>query len=131
MTEPFQMVEKAIRELIETRYPVAEGKVGGDLDFTSGQGAFYVFIGLVDGSTDQIEGEWIVDIDVLADRYSQAMQTSLALEAILVGPRHVTPTMRIDNCYQNQAPHELPWDDESSYRVGGTYVFTARRPSSA
>lgn len=129
MTTPFPMVEKAIKELIEEKYPAADGRVGGDLSYTTGDG-LYVWIGLVPGgSTDQIEGEWILDIDTFGESYAAAMNASLDIEAALVGPRHVTSVLRLDNCYQNEGPSERPWDDESSYRVGATYVFTARRPA--
>lgn len=126
MTNPFPMIEKALVELIETKYPAADGKVGGDLSYT-GTG-FYVWVGLIPGgSSDQINGSWAVDIDVFSTSYADAMTRSLALEALLVGPRHTTEVMRIDNCTQTQSPTERPWDDESIFRIGATYVFTARR----
>ena len=127
MTTPFPSVERAVRELIETKYPTADGKVGGDLAFTPGTG-FYVWLGLIPGgSADQLEGEWILDIDVFGDSYGTAMDHALAIEAALIGPRHVTSTMRLDDCTQNEGPAERPWDEESVYRIGATYVFTARR----
>ena len=127
MTTPFPMIEKAVKALIETKYPESEGKVGGDLSYQAGDG-FYVWIGLVPGGgTTQTEGQWTLDIDVFADTYAQAMGRALMIEAHIVGSRHVTEVMRIDTCTQNQAPSERPWDDEQTYRVGGTYTFTARR----
>lgn len=127
MTNPFPMVEKAVKELVEDVYPAAVGKVGGDLSYERGDG-LYVWIGLIPtGGTTQIDGEWVLDIDVFGDSYATAMTHALALEALLVGPKHVTSVMRLDNCYQNVGPAERPWDDDSVYRIGATYVFTARR----
>ena len=127
MTTPFPLVEVAIKELIETLLPSLLGKVGGDLSYEPGDGT-YVWIGLVPGgSTDRVDGQWIVDIDVFGDGYAAAMNNALAIEANLVGPHHVTSVMRLDNVYQNSGPSERPWDDESVYRIGATYVFTARR----
>lgn len=124
---PFPMIEIAVRKLIEAKMPEAVGKVGGDLSY-DGVADFYVWIGLVPGGgATETDGEWIVDIDVFATDYSDAMDRALALEALLIGSRHVTSTMRIDNCYQNQAPAERFWEDESIFRIGATYVFTARR----
>lgn len=131
MTSPFPLVERAVKELIETRYPQADGKVGGSLSYEKSQ-ELYVWIGLIPGgTTNEIEGEWIVDIDVFANSYSVAMTHALALEAILIGARHTTSVMRLDNCTQNIGPAERFWDDESVFRIGATYVFTARRPGSA
>lgn len=127
---PFPMVESAVRELIETEYPAAAGRVGGDLRHEAGDG-LYVWIGLVSGgSANQIEGDWVLDIDVFDDHYGLAMTHALALGALLIGPRHVTSVMRLDNCYQNVGPAERPWDEEGVFRIGATYVFTARRPTS-
>lgn len=127
MTTPFPMIEKAVKELIETKHPAAVGKVGGDFSYEPDQD-FYVWLGLIPGgSTTQVDGEWIVDVDVFAASYGAAMEKALALEAVLVGPRHVTSVMRVDNCYQNEGPAERPWDDETVFRIGATYAFTARR----
>ena len=128
MTEPFKMIEMALKELIERELPNAEGRVGGDLSFDPATQDFYVWLGLVPGGTaDQISGSWILDIDVFAKGYVEAVTLANALEAVLLRPRHTTSEMRIDNTYQNTGPTERPWDDESVFRVGGTYVFTARR----
>lgn len=125
--KPFPMIEKAVKALIETRYAEADGKVIGDLSYQRGDG-FAVWIAIVPGGTsDQIEGEWVVDVDVFADSYTDAMGRSLMLESHLIGARHVTEVMRIDNVYQNEAPAERPWEAEDVYRVGATYTFTARR----
>lgn len=130
-TTPFGMVEKAVKELIEAKYAPAADHTGGDLAY-NGTDDLYVWISLVPGGgTDEINGEWIVDIDCFSTTYGKAMGHALALEALLIGSRHITETMRLDNCYQNSYPAERPWDDDSSYRVGGTYVFTARRRGSA
>ena len=123
---PFPMVEKAVKELIETGYEPAAGNVGGDLSY-DGTG-LYVWIGLVPGGvTDEIEGEWILDVDCFGRTYAEAMSHALNLEPVLIGRRKVTSVMRLDSCTQNEGPSERPWDDETSYRVGATYVFTARR----
>ena len=126
-TTPFPMIEKAVKELIETKYPAANGKVGGDLSYVAGDG-LYVRIALIPGGrSDRVNGQWSLDIETFGDTYSSAMQSSLDLEAVLVGPRHVTSVMRLDNCYQNSSPSERPWDDDAVYRVGAIYVFTGRR----
>lgn len=125
--QPFPMIELAIKELIEAKYPAAEGKVGGDLSYKRGDG-LYVHVALVGGAGDDRFGTWVVDIDTFAATYSAAMGASLDLEAILLVRRHVTSIMRLDNTTQNEVPTERPWEDDSAFRVGATYVFTARRP---
>lgn len=127
MTEAFGMVEKALKEIIEREYDPAQGKVGGDLSYERGDG-LYVYIDLVSGQTDRIFGEWAVDIDVFGDNYAIAMQNALELEAILLEPMLLRATgMSLDFSTQNESPTERPWEDESVYRIGSTYSFTARR----
>jgi hypothetical protein len=122
------MVEMALKELIEAKYPAADGKVGGDLSYSPGDG-LYVWIGLIaGGQTTETSGEWIVDIDCFGDTYASAMTHALAIEAKLHERRHVTSTMRLDNTYQNAGPAERFWDDDKVFRIGATYIFTARRP---
>lgn len=123
---PFPMVEMAVKELIET-YEPAEGKTGGDLSY-DGVGLYFWLALVPGGSTDRLEGTWNVDIDVFAPTYGEAMQAALDLEAVLIGPRKVTSVLRLDNVYQNVGPAERPWGDENAFRVGATYIFTARRP---
>lgn len=123
---PFPMIERAVLEMVQT-YPPALGKAGGDPDFQPGTD-LYVMIGLVGGATDEVEGDWAVDIDCFSSSYAGAMDAALALEATLLGRRlWRTETMLLDRVTQNEAPAERPWEDESTYRVGATYSFVARR----
>lgn len=129
MTVPFPMIELAVKELLESAFSPAV-EVGGHLSYDGLEP--YVWFGLVPGGrTTQLDGEWILDIDCFARSYADAMTSALALEALLIGPRRSTSVLRLDRCDQNEAPVERPWDDETAFRVGATYVFTARRPSSS
>lgn len=131
MTTPhaFGMIEKAVAQIIETRMPDTEGKVGGDLSYDASVDDLFIWVALIPGAgVSDLEGQWAVDIDIFAKTYSQAMRRSLDLEPILTARGgHRTTEMLIDNVTQNEYPAERPWDDESSSRVGATYVFTARR----
>ena len=123
------MIEKALRELIDTKMEdVSREQIGGDLSYDAVTDPFYIWIGLVTGSTTAVDGQWVIDIDVFDNDYTQAMDRALALEAILLARGgHWTSLMRLDNVTQNEAPVSRPWDDENAYRVGATYSFTARR----
>lgn len=128
--QPFPLIEAAFTEVVETLYAPAQGNTGGDLSY-NGTDALYVMIGLVPGagSTDQTSGSWAIDVDVFAPSYAAAMSASLALESALLTGRFVAANtgMILDNVYQNSAPAERPWADDNSFRVGATYVVTARR----
>jgi hypothetical protein len=123
---PFAMIEMALKELIEAKYEPAQGKVGGDLSY-DGSSDLYVWLGLITGQATEIDGEWVLDIDCFAKTYGEAMNHALALETVLLGRRHVTSLMRLDNTSQNETPVERPWGDDTVFRIGATYVFTARR----
>lgn len=128
--QPFGMVERAVKQVIAEKMPDTVGKIGGDLSFDAAIDDFYVFIALVPGGGNgTVFGDWAVDVEVFDQNYTQAMRRALQLEAILISPGgHRTAEMRLDFGSQNEYPAERPWDDESSARIGATYVFTARRP---
>lgn len=127
MTQPFAMIESAVMEVIVANMPEAEDLIGGDLSY-DGSEDFYILLGLVTGSTDAIYGSWTLDIEVFDTAYGQAMTRALDVEALLLKPGgHRTSIMRIDSVAQNEVPATRPWDDDSTYRIGASYVFTARR----
>lgn len=127
-TPAFGMVERAVKQiLIAADDRLTDETVGGDPAYEVGMPHF-VWISLIPGgSATRLEGEWYVDIDVLAPTYATAMRLALDIEALLVGRAHRAPEMRLDNVYVNTGAAERPWEDENTARVGGTYVFTARR----
>lgn len=131
----FTPVDLALKEVIERIYAPATGHTGGDLSYVAGS-EIYVLVSTVPGSgrTTQTEGEWAVDIEVFGNRYTTtdkkgAMDHALALEALLLPGRHRASGLFIDSVYSNNAPSDLPWDDESTFRIGATYAVTARRTS--
>lgn len=132
--QPFSPILFVAAELIKRALGLPEDtdKVGGDLSYDSSQD-FYIWLDLLPGggSTNVLEGSWAVDVDVFGTDYADTMQRALDLEAALVTPKmgSLATIMRVDNVYQNQAPSERPWDDDGVYRIGATYVFTARRPA--
>jgi len=126
--QPFPMVEKALKELLAAKMEIPTSSVGGDLSFDASTDDFYVWLGLVSGSTTAVDGYWTVDIDVFDQHYAQAMNRALAIEAMLLAPGgHRTTIMRLDNVSQNEIPMERPWEDDNAYRIGASYTFVARR----
>lgn len=125
MTVAFTPIEKAVQEVIETWHP---GKTGGNLSYTRGDGLLIV-ISLVPGAgrTDQVNGEWTVDLDVFGDNYLDTMGVALDLEAKLLGAPFVTSGMIVDSSFQTISPAPLPWEDDEVTRLGLGFVFTARR----
>lgn len=128
--ESFKPIIRITKDMIVALYSDASGKVTGELDFVSGDG-WRIFIDLVSGSADQLGGTWTVDIDVIADEWSEAMDRSLDIEAAILGPRRRAGDVLVDNVYQNETPNDRPWSDEAVSRVGATYTITARRPTAS
>lgn len=83
------------------------------------------------GHSDQIQGWAVLDIDCYARDYDTAESAAFDVEALLLGYPHVVEvggrTVVIDSVEQNIGPADRPWEDDSVYRIGATYVITARR----
>lgn len=133
----FGSIERAVMAFLLGRFePLAEfteadGRVGGDLAYDSATMAWYIRIDKVDSSTDRFEGDFTIDIEVFAGNYGVAESHALDIEALLLGYPHVVEVEDrlwvFDTVSQNTGPDELPWEDDEAYRLGATYVITARR----
>lgn len=122
----FPLIEIAVREMIEARYPAAVGKTGGDLSYDGED--LYVWVSLIPGSgaADQTSGQWSLDIDVFGKNYIETMNHALVIEAGLLTGMFQGSQMNVDTV-SGGGPAEVPWDDETVYRISAVYTFTARR----
>lgn len=127
--QPFPSIEKALKQVIEEKYPEANGNVGGDLQGVPADGSIYVWLGLVPGGgiSDKTTGQWTIDVDVFARDYSSAMMHANNIEAMLLDAPHRSDQVQIDSVFCNANSAVKPWDDDTAYRIGATYVLTARR----
>lgn len=123
MIQPFAPIEIALKEVLEQWYP---DKVGGDMSFEAGEG-LYIMVGLVDGHTTKLGGEWVVDIDIFADDYATAIEAASDIEAKLLDGAHRGGGMILDGIYQSLTARPMPWDDDNVTRLGAVYGMTARR----
>ena len=127
--------EKALLALLQAvaaDTTVTPEMLGGDFAFDPATMAFYIQIARVPGGrSTRLQGDTLVDIDVFAQDYGTADSVSFAIEALLLGYPHVVEVdgrkVVLDNVYQNAAPAELPWEDDSTFRIGSTYSITVRR----
>jgi hypothetical protein len=130
-------IELAVKALLTTSYdelialgPDADERVGGDFDFTAGDG-WFVRIGLVDSRSDRFGGSFTFDLETWGDDYLDTQSRANRLDALVLGYPHVVEvdgsTWVFDTVSQNTGPRELPWEDDAVTRLGATYVITARR----
>lgn len=132
--KPFPSVPRAIRNLI-LELPVDGGvptaQVGGDFRFDAAKMPWYVRIDRVGGQAGQIQGTQVVDIEVFSRDYLVADSLAFALDALVLGYPHVVEVdgrkVVLDEVYQNSGPADLPWGDDSVFRIGATYSITVRR----
>lgn len=134
--KPFGPVERALLTLIVERLdaepPVSLALVGGDFAYDPETMPYYIRIDKVPGgTTGQLQGDFIVDLEVFAPDYGTAESLAFSLEALVLGyPHSVVVDGRkvvLDSVDQNSGVADLPWEDDSTYRLGATYVITLRR----
>lgn len=130
--KPFGSIERAVLALLEQSYEPLVGhpeRVGGNLPALPGD--LYVRIAKVTGSSDQLEGDFVVDIETFHPDYDEAESAGLDIEALVLGYPHVVKvgdhTVVFDRVRQNQGPSEIPWEDDRVHRLLATYVITVRR----
>lgn len=133
--KPFSRIERSLLLLLVQKYPGLEGSdawVGGDFAYDAATMPWYIRIDKVPGgATDRLEGDFIIDLEVFSNDYDQAESVAFDLEALALGYPHVVEVdgrrVVFDSVVQNVGVADLPWEDDSTYRLGATYVITARR----
>jgi hypothetical protein len=139
--KPFSSMERAVLTLIEregltlldgTHLPVPEAQVGGDFGYDPDVMPWYIRIDKVPGgSADRFQGDFVIDLEVFGQDYFLTESVAFALGALVLGYPHVVEVddrkVVFDDVTENVGPADLPWEDDSTYRIGATYVITARR----
>lgn len=138
--KPFSSIEIAMMALIErdglvvdgVDTPVPDPQVGGDFAYDPETMPWYIRIDKVPGgSSDRLQGDFVLDLEVFGADYLLTESVAFALEALVLGYPHVVEVgdrkVVFDDVTQNSGVADLPWEDDSTYRLGATYVITARR----
>lgn len=107
-------------------------RVGGDLAYDAAAMPWFIRIDRVPGgSAGRLEGRTVIDLEVFSGDYLLAESVAFDLEALALGYPHVVEVegrkVVFDDVTQNVGVADLPWEDDSVYRLGATYVITARR----
>lgn len=136
---PRTSVEQAVLALL-MREVVFEGealsshpaRVGGDFPGPELVDPWYIRIDRVPGGRfGRIQGYDVVDLEVFSTDYARAESLAFALEALALGYPHVVEVgdrkVVLDSVSQNVGVADLPWEDDSVYRLGATFAITARR----
>lgn len=142
---PFSSMERAVMQLLLDKFaydpdtelhtggdPLPDAQVGGDFGYDPGAMPWYIRIDKVPGgSSDRMQGDFVLDLEVFGSDYLLTESVAFALEALVLGYPHVVEVgdrkVVFDDVTQNVGVADLPWEDDSTYRLGATYVITARR----
>jgi hypothetical protein len=138
--KPFTSMERALMALIVrdglvvdgVETPVDEDQVGGDFGYDPDAFPWYIRIDKVPGGqSDRHQGTFVLDLEVFGADYLLTENVAFALGALVLGYPHVVEVddrkVVFDDVTENVGPADLPWEDDSTYRIGATYVITARR----
>ena len=125
----FGPIELAVAELLEARFPGA--KVSGDIEYIGNRAPNAFFVAQVPGAgkLTETEGTWYVDVDVFDTEYLDGLDRAEDVSILFLNKRLRTSKIIFDKVEQSSPPAEIPWRDDSVYRIGATYSFTARRIS--
>jgi hypothetical protein len=137
---PFTSMERAFRQLLldkglivdGTPTPVTTAVVGGSYRYDPETMDWYIRIDQVPGgSSNWFDGDFVLDVEVFGREYLVTENVAFAIEALALGYPHVVEVdgrkVVLGEVSQNVGVSDLPWEDDSVYRLGATYVITARR----
>jgi hypothetical protein len=121
-----------VRDFVYEGEPLSahDERVGSD--FPDSTDPWYIRIDRVPGGrTGPLEGYDVIDLEVFSTNYLLAESVAFALEALVLGYPWVVEVddrkVIIDSVTQNVGVADFPWEDDSVYRLGATYVLAARR----
>ena len=116
--------------LADRDFPDAFAETGTSLDEVE-TNLPYLRVEVVGGQGDRFGRTSLVDVEVFAGTYREAVSLAEALSAYLLGyPRSVMVGERLvvlDVVVETRPPVELPWDDSQIRRFAATYQISVRR----
>jgi hypothetical protein len=134
--EKFTSFEKAFRQvlvdhLLVNDEPVQPNLIGRDFRYDTSMPYFIRLEKVPGGRTDRFGGTVIIDVETWGTSYNATDSLASAIESVMLGYPHVVEVdgrkVVLDEVFQNTGAAALPWEADSVFRLGATYVLTARR----
>jgi len=133
---------EAVMLLIEEQwYPVefAPREAAGERGYRTGRvfpdnlpeiiaaGEMFVRVTDIGGNDDGITDRPLIDIDVFADTFERARDYAKGIQSRLLGYPWRAGSTVIDKVRTAMRPHDVPWDDDNTFRFYASYTISARR----
>jgi hypothetical protein len=138
--KPYPDVAEAVMLLVEGWFP-DEFAPRGDAadDYRTGRvyppnlqdlianGEVFCRVTDIGGNDDGLTDRPLVDIDVLAPTFARARDLSKEIQARMLGYPWRAGSTVIDKVRTAMRPHDVPWDDDNTFRFYSSYTVSARR----
>jgi hypothetical protein len=135
--QPYPDVAKAVMLLVESWFPEDFAPIGEDyrtgrvfppnLQDTIAAGGAFCRVTDIGGNDDGLTDHPLIDVDVLAPSFKRARDLSLGIQARLLGYPWRAGSTVIDKVRTAMRPHDVPWDDDNTFRFYSSYTISARR----
>lgn len=132
--EPYPDTAGALMDLIAIWFP-DEFTPGPDEDFRVGRVfppdvqnyEYFCRVQDIGGNDDGLTDRPLIDVDILAKDWAEARRIAFAIQARLLGYPWRVGTTVIDQARTAMRPHDVPWDDDNTFRFYASYSISARR----
>lgn len=136
--KPYPDVAKAVMLLVESWYPeqfaprpngdLRTGRVfPPDLVEIIRKGEVFCRVTDIGGNDDGITDRPLIDVDVFAPSFRRARELAVGIQSRLLGYPWRAGSTVIDKVRTAMRPHDVPWDDDNTFRFYASYTISARR----
>lgn len=131
---PYPDTSGAVMDLIVQWFP-EEFTPGPDEDFRVGRVFppnvqrydYFCRVKDIGGNDDRITDRPLIDVDILAKSFTEAQRLAFGIQARLLGAPWRIDRVVIDRATTAMRPHDVPWDDDATFRFYASYSVSVRR----
>lgn len=136
--KPYPDAGEATMLLIEEWYP-SEFEPLPDGTFRTGrvyppdvqdliaEGKYFARVKDIGGNDDGLTDRPLIDVDILGSTFAGTRDLAFGIQARLLGYPWRAGSTVIDKVRTAMRPHDVPWDDDNTFRFYASYTISVRR----
>lgn len=91
------------------------------------KGRYFARVQDIGGNDDGLTDRPLIDVDVLGSTFAGTRDIARGIQGRLLGYPWRAGSTVIDKVRTAMRPHDVPWDDDNTFRFYASYTISARR----